>query len=92
MSSPAPANCKKFGQAEKLQASAISAALFAVLALPATFGLVDKVFGGKNFIISKAGRPTIPGVLVHAVVFLLIVFLLMEPWKSKNSYKCKKSC
>lgn len=54
-----------------------SALLFLVIALPFTYKLVQALLGKLITIASPSGCPTVAGVVVHAVVFGLLVYLLM---------------
>jgi hypothetical protein len=77
--------CKKVTAVTKLGYASTGAALFVVLGLPWTYKLVNKLFGkGHNVIVNAQGTPTTVGVIVHAVVFLLITFLFMQPWKTSK--------
>jgi hypothetical protein len=81
-------DCKDISPLQKVGASAVLASLFALLASPVTFKLVDKVFGGKSLIVLNSGKPTNIGILVHSLVFGLVILLLSRPWK-KNQAMCK---
>ncbi len=52
--------------------------LFVILTLPATYKLVDKIFGKFLSIIDIAEKPTIWGVIVHAIVFFVAFRLMIE--------------
>ncbi len=74
--------CKKVSAVTKLGYSAASGALFFAVALPWTYETLNKVFGrGKHVLVDPTGKPSVLGVVIHAVVFTLILFLLMQPWK-----------
>lgn len=77
----APVNCKEYEWKKKLATSAIAAVVFLFIAAPSTYRLTDKIFGNKSALVGFGGRPTLLGLLTHTVVFGLIVYLLMEPWK-----------
>jgi hypothetical protein len=72
----------------KLQASLVAALLFYVVSSPFTYRLVDQLVGGvvgavvpqftSLFKIAEAGCPTNYGLLVHAVVFGLLSYHLMQ--------------
>ena len=64
-------------QGMKLRASLMAAALFAVVASPQLFGVVQNLLGGLVRVTS-GGVPTLPGLLLHAAVYGLIVYLLMH--------------
>ena len=65
---------------EKWIISIISAILFYIIALPQTYECVtNPIFENTIGIkLEKKGKPTVIGVLIHAVVFLLIVRYMME--------------
>jgi hypothetical protein len=63
-------------QQEKFMASIMSALLFFLIANPETFILVRRIFG--NWVASATGYPTMLGLVLHSVVFMLIVWGLMN--------------
>ena len=65
---------------EKWTISAVSALLFYIIALPQTYECVtNPIFEGLLGVqLQKNGRPTVTGVIIHALVFLLIVRYMME--------------
>ncbi len=63
-------------QQEKFMASVMSALLFFLIANPETFILVRRVFG--NWVASATGYPTMLGLVLHSVVFMLIVWGMMN--------------
>jgi len=67
---------------QKLAVSAILGVLFALFASPMMFSQT-KALGT----VSPLGRTTAKGVLIHSIVFGLIVYLAMAPWK-KSSVVC----
>jgi hypothetical protein len=72
----------------KVQASLVAALLFFVISSPFTYKLVDGLIGGivraivpqfaSVFKIAEAGCPTNYGLAVHAAVYGLITYLLMQ--------------
>lgn len=68
--------CNGKKQEQKLLISVMSALLFYVVANPETFKLVRRIFGG--WVSSPTGCPTLRGLALHAVVFLLITWGLMN--------------
>jgi hypothetical protein len=72
----------------KAQASIVAALLFFVVASPLTYRLVDSLVGGvvtavvpavaPVFKVAQAGCPTNYGLVLHAVVFGVITYLLMQ--------------
>jgi len=61
---------------KQVRISLLSAALFYIVANPATFTLVRHVFG--NWVASAGGCPTNFGLLLHALVFFLATLGLMK--------------
>jgi hypothetical protein len=57
-------------------ASVMSALLFFLIANPDTFILVRRVFG--NWVASATGYPTTLGLILHSIVFMLIVWGIMN--------------
>ena len=78
--------CNGKKQQEKLTISVISGLLFFIVANPNTFLLVKKVLGPR--IASNTGCPTTLGLFVHAIVFTLIVWAMMNVRKSSGG--CSK--
>jgi hypothetical protein len=76
-----PCECKQ-SIYKKLGYSACAAGIFLLLANSITYGLIDRLFGGNQGKLAYAGRPKIGGLLISTIVFFIIVFLLMKPWKS----------
>ena len=68
--------CNGRKQQEKFMASVMSALLFFLIANPDTFILVRRVFG--NWVASATGYPTMLGLVLHSVVFMLIVWGMMN--------------
>jgi hypothetical protein len=72
----------------KAQASVVAALLFFVVSSPLTYRLVDSLVGGvvtavvpalaPMFKVAQAGCPTNYGLILHAVVFGVITYLLMQ--------------
>lgn len=65
---------------EKINATIQAIIVFIVVSLPATYdltnGLFDSLFGLK--LIESSGCPSMVGLLVHALVFGVIVYILMS--------------
>ena len=68
--------CNGRKQQEKFMASLMSAFLFFVIANPETFMLVRRVFG--DWVASATGYPTLLGLVLHAFVFMMIVWGMMN--------------
>ncbi len=72
----------------KVQASLVAALLFFVISSPFTYKLVDNLVGGivttiipqfaSFFKIAEAGCPTNYGLAVHAAVYGLVTYFLMQ--------------
>lgn len=69
-------DCKPFDKKDKMRASAISAAIAAVVAVivfsPVMFGLVSDL----GLPVQSLGQPTMTGLLIHGLVTFLIVGLI----------------
>jgi len=68
--------CNGKKQENKLIISIISALTFFVIANPSTFRLVRGIIGSK--IASPTGCPTTLGLVVHSIVFMLVVWAMMN--------------
>jgi hypothetical protein len=71
----------KLSEKQKWMASAIGAVLFVIVSLPQIYQLVELIvskLSGKSGLISNNGCPTMVGIILHGVVFLLLVRLSME--------------
>lgn len=60
----------------KAKYSLQSAVLFFLIANPETFKIMKSILGG--WVASDSGLPTQAGVVLHALVYALFVFLLMK--------------
>lgn len=80
--------CNGRKQQAKFLTSVISGLTFFIVANPETFRLVRKVLGPS--IASPTGCPSTFGLVVHAIVFTLIVWGMMNVNKEGGS--CKSSC
>jgi len=61
----------------KVMASIQAALLFIIVANPATYRLVQAIFGGLFKVANTTGCPSATGLLLHAVVFGLLSYGLM---------------
>lgn len=80
----ATTECKRVSGWAKLGWSALSAAIFFILASPLAFGLVNAISGHRLY--PKGGKPGWLVLAINSAVFLIIVFLIMQPWK--KTYTC----
>ena len=71
----AKCQCSK-SQKDKMMISLMSALLFLVIAHPETFKIVRRIFG--TWVSTPTGCPSMNGLLLHAVVFFVITWLLMN--------------
>lgn len=82
--------CDGRKQEEKLITSIISGLTFFVIANPETFRLMRSIFGSR--IATPTGCPSTVGLLLHTVVFILVVWGMMnirpETPKKKGSCGC----
>lgn len=81
--------CNGKKQEEKFIISVISGLTFFVVANPETFRLVRRVLG--QGIASPTGCPTTIGLLVHMLVFILVVWGMMNI-KKDSPKKVKSGC
>lgn len=88
---PSPAstdsNCKTITAAKKFGFSVIGGVIFFLVSLPQVYKLVDWLFGifKKGLIVNPdTGAPTIGGIIAHAIVFTVLIWLTMEPWKDDH--------
>ena len=68
--------CNGKKQEQKLIISIISALVFFVVANPETFKLVRRLVG--SWVATPTGCPSMMGLLLHAVVFMLVVWGMMN--------------
>jgi hypothetical protein len=73
--------CNGAEQQKKFTASILSGLLFFIIANPETFTIVRRIFG--KWVASATGYPTTLGLLLHAVIFFLIVWGIMNLKKEK---------
>ena len=82
--------CDGRKQEEKLITSIISGLTFFVIANPETFRLMRSIFGSR--IATPTGCPSTVGLLLHTVVFIVVVWGMMnirpETPKKKGSCGC----
>jgi|TARA_B110000914_G_scaffold143679_1_gene125776 hypothetical protein len=81
--------CNGKKQEEKLIISLISGMTFFIVANPETFRLIRRVLG--SWIATPTGCPSTLGLLVHTLVFVLIVWGMMNLKKS-GEVKKKSGC
>jgi hypothetical protein len=79
--------CNGKKQEEKFIISVISGLTFFIVANPETFRLVRRVLGPR--IATPTGCPSTTGLLVHTLVFILVVWGMMN---IKKERKEKKGC
>lgn len=71
------------GIENKMRISLLSAAIFYVVANPATFKFMARTLGA--WVADSTGCPSMAGLLLHTAVFVLIIYLTMNNRKVKNS-------
>jgi len=79
--------CNGRRQQDKFVTSAISGLVFFIVANPQTYLFVRRVLGAR--IASPNGNPTLIGLLVHSLVFMLVVWAMMNI-KSREKYESVK--
>ena len=82
--------CNGRKQEEKLIVSIISGLVFFIVANPETFRLVRRVLG--SWIATPTGCPSTLGLLVHTLVFILVVWGMMNIKKEGGGKKKKGGC
>ena len=80
--------CNGRKQAEKLIISIISGLTFFIVANPETFRLVRRILG--SWIATPTGCPSTLGLLVHTIVFILVVWGMMNIKKEGGGCPSKK--
>jgi len=70
----------------KLRASIISAILFAIVASPQLFAVMQSLLGGLFRVASPSGAPTLAGLILHAVVYGLLVYAIMQLKRGGREY------
>jgi hypothetical protein len=61
--------------------AALASLIMIVVSLPVTYDLTNSLFGSlglKNLILTPAKTAKMPGVLIHAVVFFLLLWATLE--------------
>jgi len=79
--------CNGKRQQDKFVTSAISGLVFFIVANPQTYLFVRRVLGSS--IASPNGNPTLMGLLVHSLVFMLVVWAMMNI-KGREKYESVK--
>lgn len=69
--------CACISNRKKMIISLQTAVIAFVIFNPALFQIVRSVLG--NWVSSSDGLPTIPGLLLHAIIFGIIIYLSMKP-------------
>ena len=82
--------CNGLKQEEKLIISIISGLIFFIVANPETFRIVRAILG--SWISTPTGCPSTLGLLVHTIVFILIVWGMMNIKKEGGCPSKKKGC
>jgi len=71
----------KSTQRTRVIEAALAALIMIVVSLPVTYELTNSLFGTlglKNLILTPAKTAQMPGVLIHAVVFFLLLWATLE--------------
>lgn len=82
--------CNGRKQEEKLIISIISGLIFFIIANPETFRIVRAILG--SWISTPTGCPSTLGLLVHTLVFILVVWGMMNIKKEGGGKKKKGGC
>jgi hypothetical protein len=63
---------------DKISATIQTLVVFIIVSLPATYKLTNGLFGLFGLELAEpSGCPTLTGILVHALVFAVIIYILM---------------
>lgn len=62
---------------DKWTISILAAILFIIVSLPFVYGLTDSLFSGVGLSTTSVGGPTLTGIFIHALVFMLLLRLLL---------------
>ena len=73
----------------KVRASIMSGLLFAIVASPQLFQVMQSILGGLVTIASSSGVPTFLGLVLHSAVYAIIVYFLMY-YKKKRMYAARR--
>lgn len=76
--------CPVSRHASQVRASLLAAALFAVVASPQLFGVMQGLLGGLFRVASASGTPTAAGLALHAAVYGALTFAIMCLAKRRN--------
>lgn len=72
-------NCKKpYTDKDKWIVSIISGLIFLLIASPFLFSAVNDIVGVVGFKTANSGCPTIGGLILHSIIFILIIRLIMR--------------
>jgi hypothetical protein len=82
--------CNGKKQEEKFITSLISGLTFFIVANPETFRIVRRILG--SWISTPTGCPSTLGLLVHTLVFILVVWGMMNIKKESGGKKKKSGC
>ena len=66
---------------EKMRVSALSSAIFYIIANPNTFKFIASILG--KWVADSSGCPSLKGLLLHTGVFVLVLYLTMNSRKVK---------
>ena len=69
---------EEYGSEDKWKYSLYSAIVFLLISSPYTYMFMNSIFGSFVSISSSSGCPTMVGLLLHAIVFMLIIRGMME--------------
>ena len=69
---------EEYGSEDKWKYSLYSAIVFLLISSPYTYMLMNNILGSFVSISSSSGCPTMVGLLLHAIVFMLIIRGMME--------------
>ncbi len=77
--------CGCISNEKKMMISAQTALLALIVFSPLAFQAIRGVLGGSDMIASSDGLPTSIGLVLHALVFGAIIYILMKPKKFRQT-------
>lgn len=67
----------KLSNGNKWTIAFVAAVLFFIISLPFVYGVTNSLFGAIGVRTTTPGGPTIWGILIHAIVFMLLLRLIL---------------
>lgn len=74
----------------KVRASVMSAVLFAIVASPQLFQIMQGLLGGLFRVATPSGTPTLAGLILHAIVYGVLVYGIMHLKKRRGGGELRR--